>query len=263
MTILDKIIDFKRSEIDSLKKYVSYSDLEKYPNFNDTTTSLKKRIKKNYFGIIAEHKRMSPSKSIINSHSNLNEIINGYTSAGVSGISVLTDKKYFGGSNEDIINANKLTDLPILRKEFIIDEIQIVEAKALGADAILLISSCLDKNLLKSLSESAKKLNLEVLVEIHSLKELKNCLLQTVDIIGVNNRNLKTLEVDTKTSKDLSKYIPEEFTKISESGISSTEEIYELQNFGYDGFLIGENFMKNEDPALAILNFMNDLRESK
>ncbi len=260
MTILNKILHCKRKEIDLLKRNFSYKDFEKFPSFNIETSSLANSIKTDHFGIIAEHKRMSPSKSIINEFSNFDEIINGYSSAGVSGISILTDKKYFGGSIEDITNAKKLTKLPILRKEFIIDEIQIIEAKANGADAILLISACLTKNLIKTLSECAKKLNLDVLVEIHELSELSNCLLDTVDIIGVNNRNLKTFNVNTKISKDLSKHIPNEFVKISESGISSVKEIIELQEFGFDGFLIGEKFMKKDNPGLEALNYINDLK---
>ena len=175
--------------------------------------------------MLAEHKRKSPSKSIINSDVKLDEVILGYDMANVCGISVLTDEKYFGGSINDLVKARKLTEIPIIRKEFIIDEFQILEAKASGADVVLLIAACLNDNQIKNLSEFAKRLNLEVLVEIHNNQELEKCLLSSVDIIGVNNRNLKTFKVDIENSINLSKLIPENFLKISESGISSAKEI--------------------------------------
>jgi indole-3-glycerol phosphate synthase len=228
--------------------------------FSRPTNSLCKNLLNSDFGIIAEHKRKSPSKSVINEKCLINKVIEGYSSAGVSGISILTDQKYFGGSIDDLVISRKNTTLPILRKEFIIDEYQIIEAKAIGADAILLIASCLKKETIKNLSKCAKKLDLEVLVEIHNLNELNNCLMDSVDIIGVNNRNLKTFVVDIQTSKELAKFIPKEFIKISESGISNKKEILELQQCGFNGFLIGENFMKEKNPGKEAFNFINDLK---
>ena len=170
MSILNQIIKTKKNEIELCKKINSISDLEKFEEFNRVTNSLSKSLLSNNFGIIAEHKRKSPSKSIINKNSSVKEVVTGYENAGVSGISVLTDKTYFGGSSEDLIIARKNTFLPILRKEFIVDEYQIFESKALGADAILLIASCLSKEMIKKFSQCAEKLGLEVLIEIHSLK---------------------------------------------------------------------------------------------
>ena len=153
-----------------------------------------------------------------------------------------------------------MTKIPVLRKEFIIDEYQIIEAKAYGADAILLIAACLSNKKIKSLSECAKSIGLEVLIEIHNLEEINGCLIDSIDIIGVNNRNLKTFKVDIQTSKNLIKYIPSDFIKISESGLSSPIQVKELKEFGFDGFLMGESFMKHTDPGLEALGFINKLK---
>jgi len=262
MSILNQIIETKKNEIKFSKRINSFSDLEKLEGFDRVTNSLSKSLLNNKYGIIGEHKRKSPSKSIINKNSSVREVVIGYQNAGLCGVSILTDKVYFGGSSKDLVIARKNTDLPILRKEFIIDEYQIFEAKALGADAILLIASCLDKKMIKNLSECAKKLGLEVLIEIHSLDELDDCLIESIDIIGVNNRNLKTFKVNIQTSKDLAKYIPKEFIKISESGISNKKEILELIDYNYSGFLMGENFMKEKNPGLEAYNFINNLKKN-
>ena len=259
MTILEKIIETKKNELEILKKTISIEELKKLPNFERKSISLVERLKNSSHGIIAEHKRKSPSKSIINDSISINEIITGYNNANVCGISVLTDKDYFGGSLNDLRNARKLTNIPILRKEFIIDEYQIIEAKANGADVILLIAACLEKDQIKSFSSLAKEIGLEVLIEIHDENELKKCLTNTIDIIGVNNRNLKTFEVDINTSIKLSNMIPKKFTKISESGISNYNEIIKLRKYGFKGFLIGELFMKNNNPGKEVLNLIQNI----
>ena len=259
MKILDNIISDKKIEIETLSKIVSISNLEKQKDFTKQCKSLKESIKKSKSGIICEFKRKSPSKSIINDSISINEIITGYNNANVCGISVLTDKDYFGGSLNDLRNARKLTNIPILRKEFIIDEYQIIEAKANGADVILLIAACLEKDQIKSFSSLAKEIGLEVLIEIHDENELKKCLTDTIDIIGVNNRNLKTFEVDINTSIKLSNMIPKKFTKISESGISNYNEIIKLRKYGFKGFLIGELFMKKNNPGKEVFNLIQNL----
>ena len=261
MSILKQIIKTKKNEIELNKKVNSISDLEKFDEFSRVPNSLSKSLLTSNYGIIAEHKRKSPSKSIINKISSVKETVVGYQNAGASGISILTDQKYFGGSPKDLIKARKNTYLPILRKEFIIDEYQIIESKALGADAILLIATCLSKEMIKKFSQCAKKLGLEVLVEIHGLQELNGCLIDSVDIIGVNNRNLNTFKVDIQTSKMLANYIPKEFIKISESGITGKNEILELIDYNYEGFLIGEKFMKEKNPGLEAHNFINYLNQ--
>ena len=259
MTILEKIINSKIEEVKVLKNLYSIKDFEKRSLFQRKTESLKIRLELSHHGIIAEHKRKSPSKSVINNDIKLEEVILGYDTANVSGISVLTDKKYFGGNTNDLLKARELTKIPIIRKEFIIDEFQILEAKACGADVILLIAACLNEKQIKNLSEFAKSLNLEVLIEIHNNQELEKCLLNSIDIIGVNNRNLKTFEVDIENSINLSEIIPENFVKISESGISSAKEISILRKHGFKGFLIGETFMRKKDPGKEVLKMINQI----
>ena len=263
MTILEKIIKTKKTELEIVKKTISIEDLRKLPNYQRKSVSLVDKLKNSSHGIIAEHKRKSPSKSVINDsiliNQIINQIINGYDQADVCGISVLTDKDYFGGSLNDLRITRKLTKIPILRKEFIIDEYQIIEAKANGADAILLIAACLEKKQITNLSSLAKKIGLEVLIEIHDENELEKCLIDTIDIIGVNNRNLKTFEVNINTSIKLANMIPEKFLKISESGISNYSEIKKLRKYGFKGFLIGELFMKNNDPGKEVSDLIKKI----
>ena len=174
-------------------------------------------------------------------------------------MSVLTDGKYFGGSLDDLLLARASCNLPLLRKEFIIDEYQILEAKSYGADVILLIAAILTRAEIKHFSEFAKRLNLDVLLEVHNEEELHKSVMPSLDMLGVNNRNLKTFHVSLDTSKQLSELIPNDFVKVSESGISSVEAIKELQPFGYKGFLIGENFMKTDNPGESAQQFINSL----
>ncbi|MDG1337519.1 MAG: indole-3-glycerol phosphate synthase TrpC [Flavobacteriaceae bacterium] len=256
MKILDKIVYDKKSEIENLSKIVSISDLENQKDFTKQSKSLKESIKKSKSGIICEFKRKSPSNEKINYKSNVSDVINGYEKAGAVGVSILTNKKYFDGSISDINEVKKSINIPILRKEFIISEYQIVESKSIGADAILLIASILNKEDIKNYSSLAKSLGLEVLLEIHSIDELNKISNTDVDIIGINNRNLDTLDIDIKNSIDMFEKIPNEFIKISESGISKVESIIRLIKVGYDGFLIGENFMKTSKPEESAYNFI-------
>jgi indole-3-glycerol phosphate synthase len=259
MNILDKIVADKRIEVASKKEIITANILEQIPFFERKTTSLTKNLKNSATGIIAEFKRRSPSKSIINNIANVEDVAIGYERAGVCGMSVLTDEIYFGGTLDDLITARQSCHLPILRKDFVIDEFQIIEAKAFGADVILLIASILTKAEIKQFSELAKSLNLEVLLEIHNEEELYKSIMPSIDMMGVNNRNLKTFEVSLETSKHLSNLIPDDFIKISESGLSSVEAIKELQSYGYTGFLIGENFMKTKDPEVSAKEFIKSL----
>ena len=218
-----------------------------------------KRLRESSSGIIAEHKRRSPSKQNINSSLSVTTVAQGYEKAGVCGMSVLTDGKYFGGALEDLNLARAVTDFPLLRKEFIVDEYQLIEAKAHGADVILLIAAVLSREEIKQLSEAAKKLELDVLLEVHNQAELEKSLMPSLDLLGVNNRNLKTFEVSLDISRSLATQIPNEFVKVSESGISQVEAIQDLKNYGYQGFLVGENFMKTNDPGAAAQNFIQTL----
>jgi indole-3-glycerol phosphate synthase len=259
MNILDRIIVDKSREVILKKSIIPVSQLEASVLFERKTISLSQNLKNSNTGIIAEHKRRSPSKAEINSSFSVEEVAKGYENAGVCGISVLTDGKYFGGSLDDLLLARASVNIPLLRKEFIVDEYQILEAKAHGADLILLIAAVLTRVEIKSLSEFAKSLGLEVLLEVHNLEELEKSIMTSLDMIGVNNRNLKTFEVNLDFSKQLADQIPSEFVKISESGISSIEAINELKRYGYQGFLIGENFMKTNNAGKAAAEFISRL----
>lgn len=259
MNILDKIIADKYKEVALKKQVISHKDLEKYPLFERETSSLSAALRNSTSGIIAEHKRRSPSKSMINESLNVQDVATGYEQAGVCGMSVLTDAKYFGGSLDDLLLARAAASMPLLRKEFIIDPYQLLEAKAHGADVILLIAAVLSAEQIKELSQFAKSLQLDVLLEVHNLEELENSIMPSLDMLGVNNRNLKTFEVNIGVSKDLSEKIPEDFVKVSESGISSVEAILDLKQYGFQGFLIGENFMRSNDPGGSAANFISQL----
>ncbi|MFC4096260.1 indole-3-glycerol phosphate synthase TrpC [Euzebyella saccharophila] len=260
MNILDKIVADKRKEVDLRKALIPVKQLENSVLFNRVSPSLASALRASQTGIIAEHKRRSPSKSVINQNENVQDVALGYAKAGVCGMSVLTDGKYFGGSLDDLLLARASVDIPLLRKEFVIDEYQILEAKAYGADVILLIAAILSKEEIRQLSEFAKSLNLDVLLEVHNLEELQKSIMPSLDMLGVNNRNLKTFEVSLETSKSLSAEIPEEFVKVSESGISNTSAIKELKKYGYQGFLIGENFMKTDNPGKNAKIFIEELK---
>ena len=261
MDILSKIIVDKRREVKLRKSVIPVSQLEKSFLYNTDTISLVKKLKSSDSGIIAEHKRRSPSKLVINQSLSTADVAKGYETAGVCGMSVLTENKYFGGSLDDLVIARASCKLPLLRKDFVIDEYQIIEAKTFGADIILLIASVLNKEEIKSFSELAKSIGLEVLLEVHNEEELNRSIMASIDMIGVNNRNLKTFEVSTKISKELSELIPDEFIKVSESGISSVETIKDLKEYGYQGFLIGENFMKSNNAGESAKQFINLLKE--
>lgn len=257
MTILDQINANKLKEIEAAKASVSVKQLESSLLFERNCFSLKDAIIEKS-GIIAEFKRQSPSKGVINGLVKPQDVAIGYEKAGVSAISCLTDLDYFGGTFDDLRAVRDVISIPVLRKDFMLDEYQLLEAKALGADIILLIASSLSVKKTNQLGEMAKSLGLSVLLEIHDETEL-NHINQYCDAIGVNNRNLKTFEVSTDVSKRLAAHIEDDFIKVSESGISNVEAIKELKGFGYQGFLIGENFMKTENPGKSCEEFINQL----
>lgn len=260
MTILDKIIEAKKEEIAHQKQLVELEVLQDIPDFFRDCNSLKENLlKPGSSGIIAEFKKRSPSKGDINLSAKVEDVTKAYAEAGASGLSVLTEKNFFGGSQSNLVKAREINpNIPILRKDFMIDPYQLVEAKAYGADVILLIAACLSKELALELAEDAKELGLEVLMEIHNAEELE-IVNDFVDIVGVNNRNLKTFEVSVETSVELSKLIPEKFVKISESGLAGVKEIHYLRENGFKGFLIGETFMKTQDPGKACREFIAKL----
>lgn len=258
MNILERIVLDKRREVASKMASLPLSFLKMSPLMEREAFSLSESIVKGS-GIIAEFKRRSPSKQVINHSSSIIDVVRGYEKSGVSGISVLADTKYFGGALDDLIQARDQVAVPLLRKEFIIDPYQIYEAKAFGADAVLLIAAVLGPDEVVAFSATARQLGLEVLLEIHSEEELRRSDLTHIDLVGVNNRNLKTFEVSLETSKDLGPKIPDDKVKISESGISSARAIKALKPYGFRGFLIGENFMRTKDPAAAANQFLKEL----
>lgn len=259
MNILEKIIAQKRIEIEERKRTKTIQQLERGQFYKNTTLSFKDYLlRKDKTGIIAEFKRRSPSKGIINDKAEVKEVTAGYTKYGASALSVLTDEEFFGGSLDDLLKAT-INEIPVLRKDFIIDEYQLIESKAYGAEVILLIAACLSKDEVKKLSSFAKNIGLNVLLEIHSEEELEH-ICNDVDVVGVNNRNLKTFTVDINRSVELSKLIPPGMIKISESGIDDPASIKLLEEYGYNGFLIGEKFMKHPHPTIAFAQFAEQLK---
>jgi indole-3-glycerol phosphate synthase len=259
MTVLENIIENKKKELLLLKKIAPVHDLENSMFFNRKVISLSENLLDNKkTGIVAEFKRKSPSRGIINSVSKIEEVTKGYSTEGAAGVSILTDTQFFGGSNADILHVREKSSFPILRKDFIIDEYQVIESKSIGADVILLIAAILDEKEIMQFSELARSLGMEVLLEIHDPAELGK-VNRYVNIIGVNNRNLKTFEVNTELSEKLSEKIPEGYLKISESGITSAKTIRKLRISGYNGFLIGGRFMSTADPVKAFSEFVKDI----
>lgn len=260
MNILDKIVANTTKEVADRKLNVGPNELEKYPLFDRQILSLSEYlVKDGKSGIIAEIKKQSPSKGVINDQVSVEEVGRGYFEVGASAISVLTDLQFFGGKMEYLTAVRVLADIPILRKDFIIDEYQILEAKAIGADVILLIAACLEPKRLEELAKFAQLLGLEVLMEVHDAEELERSINPYLNVVGVNNRNLKTFDVSVETSLELVEMIPSEFRKISESGLGEVETIKTLKKAGFEGFLIGETFMKTPDPAKALRELIAQL----
>lgn len=262
MNILDKIVEAKKLEVARQKELIASNMLKDIPGFYRVCNSLCNSLQKaGSSGIIAEFKQRSPSKGDINLTAKVEEVTKGYANAGAAGLSVLTERGFFGGSQSNLVKAREINPkIPILRKDFMIDTYQITEAKAYGADVILLIAACLGKNQAVELAQNAKELGLEVLMEIHNQEELK-IVNKYVDLVGVNNRNLKSFEVDIETSVTLAKLLPENVVKISESGLAGAQEILYLRENGFKGFLIGETFMKTDNPGKACKKLITELQK--
>jgi indole-3-glycerol phosphate synthase len=262
MNILDAIVKRKRTEVGEKQKMIRVDDLRKSTYFSREVISMKKSLlDPSKTGIIAEFKRKSPSKGDINRHADVVHVTEAYTKNGASGLSVLTDEHFFGGSPNDLINA-RINQLPIIRKDFIIDEYQVMESRAMGADAILLIAACLSAEEVQQLARCATAIGLEVLLELHDETELGH-ICEEIELVGINNRNLKTFEVDVERSLAMAAKIPAGKVKVAESGISSVESIEIFRRHGFSGFLIGENFMKEENPGAAFEHFVKLLRTSE
>ncbi|KIC64205.1 indole-3-glycerol phosphate synthase TrpC [Chryseobacterium taiwanense] len=256
MNILDTIIYTKKQEISDSKSKISLQQLKDSEFFGRETFSLKETLRSKS-GIIAEFKRQSPSKGIINDKVSPLEVVSAYEHFGASGISILTDKDFFGGSFEDILQVRNQINIPILRKDFMIDEYQFYQAKSMGADVVLLIAACLSTQQTLEFTELAHELGLEVLLEIHTEEELKHYN-SNIDMVGINNRNLKDFKVDLQHSVQLKNLLPENTLSVAESGIYSINDFNYLKNKGFDGFLMGEHFMKNTNPAKAFEEFISN-----
>lgn len=255
MNILDKIIEQKKIEVAQAKARQPIATLEAAANFQLPVRSLSvSLLKKDSTGIIAEFKRRSPSKGFIKENADVSEITSAYTTFGAAGLSVLTDENFFGGSKNDLLKARE-NDIPVLRKDFMIDEYQILEAKSLGADVILLIAACLKPQQVKHLAKAASTVGLESILELHAEEELGH-VCDEVTIIGINNRDLKTFNVDIERSLRMAEQLPAEKIKIAESGIDKVEDILLFRQNGFKGFLIGEYFMKQSDTEKAFKEFV-------
>jgi len=248
MSILQEIVTAKIEEIEVKKKLLPESILVDSPYFTRLPKSISEAVRNTKPGIISEFKRKSPSRENININASPSEVIPFYVENGAAAVSILTDAQFFGGSTEDIRNSRSICKLPILRKDFILDTYQILESKAIGADCILLIAEILSKKQVLELSSFAYSLGLEILLEVHSEEQLEK-LCDHISIVGVNNRNLITFQTSTDTSKAIFPKLPHSKTLISESGLNESAKIKELMDLGYDGFLIGEYFMKEENPG--------------
>lgn len=260
MNILDKIVARKREEIAAAQAQTPLKLLQYYRHYDQKVPSFKAALlAQGATGIIAEFKRRSPSKGAIHAGAQVADIIPAYQKAGASALSILTDRDFFGGSNEDLSQGRDLSQLPIIRKEFIIDPYQVYEAKALGASAILLIGAILDKGQAKELAALANSLGMEVLFEIHEEKELE-LLNSYVQLVGINNRNLKDFKVDLEHSMHLAAQLPGHLVPIAESGIASAEDYKRLRKAGFKGFLMGEYFMKHPDPGAACADFCQQIQ---
>ena len=259
MNILDTIVARKKAEVDERKNRKPLDVIKLDAFYIRNTISLVKGLSRPYAsGIIAEFKRKSPSKGVINDRVDLLEVTKGYQDAGASAVSILTDEYFFGGDDQDVVRAREVLDIPILRKEFIIDEYQVHEAKALGADLILLIAACLTKEEVVRFSTVARSLGLEVLLELHDEDELGH-VCETIDLVGINNRSLKTFDVNIARSLRMAGQLPKDKLKVAESGIDDPAQVKLFRENGYSAFLIGENFMKTNDPGMALNDFRNQI----
>ena len=257
--ILSEIIANKRFEVDLQKQAISIEQLQEGISEVLPSRSMKQALASSASGIIAEFKRRSPSKGWIKEEAGPEEIVPSYVAAGASALSILTDEKFFGGSLKDIRTARPLVEIPILRKDFIIDAYQLYQARIVGADAILLIAAALEQDICNELTEKAHELGLEVLLEIHNTEEL-SYINEEIDMIGVNNRNLGTFFTDVENSFRLAEQLPQDSVLVSESGISNPEIVKRLRTAGFRGFLIGETLMKTEHPGETLQNFLQAMQ---
>ncbi|MBI1802850.1 MAG: indole-3-glycerol phosphate synthase TrpC [Ignavibacteriae bacterium] len=261
MNILQQIVEHKREEIAARKQHITISDLAGSEYFERETFSLRRALNDQpVFGIIAEIKRASPSGGSLNNNVDPRNLAREYEEHGAAGISVLTDERFFSGSLDDVKKARSAVSLPILRKDFILDEYQLFEAKSAGADAVLLISAILEKSQLRDLHAAAKELGLEALVELYETDEIDKLDFDRMKLIGVNNRDLRTFTIDVNHSIELAKLMPSDITFVSESGIYSSDDLKKLSDHGIRAALIGEYFMKSDGPGKVLAELLEGLK---
>ncbi|MGB3618947.1 MAG: indole-3-glycerol phosphate synthase TrpC [Catalinimonas sp.] len=261
MNILEEIVGHRQREVAERQALYPVALLEKSLYFATPPVSLRKYLQRDdKTGVIAEFKRRSPSRGVINAHAPVERTTVGYMQAGAAALSILTETKYFGGRNEDLETAREFNFCPILRKDFVVDEYQLFEAKAIGADAVLLIAAALTPAAARTLATRARDLGLEVLLEVHSIDELRSFLPVEPDLIGVNNRDLTTFETTIRPSLELAEHIPSGMVRVSESGLSDPAVVRQLYGYGYRGFLIGETFMRHGRPERACADFTRQLK---
>lgn len=264
MNILDEIIGYKKQVVAASKATNPVRQLERSIYFDTEVVSFKNHLKcQDKVGVVAEIKRASPSTGILNANIDIAKISKGYIKSGASALSVLTEDQFFKGNNDDLTTVRKINDCPILRKDFVIDEYQLIEAKSIGASCVLLIASCLTPTMCKQLAAFAKSLQLEVILEVHSVEEIMEYSNVYIDTIGVNNRDLTNFTTDIDHSKKLYEFLPKELVKMSESGIQTAQQIQELKEVGFDGFLIGGFFMQHESPENACKRLIEDYEKLK
>jgi indole-3-glycerol phosphate synthase len=261
MDILERIVVSKREEIRIRKQLNPLTQLEKSVFFDRSMPSFFNALEQPGPSVIGEFKRKSPSKGIINSSSDIGQVANGYHDAGVSAMSILTDTEFFGGGNDDLATVASFSPLPLLRKDFIIDEYQVIESKSIGASAILLIGSILTGTEVETLSSLAFSLGMDVLFEIHDEDDLEK-MSHNIRMVGVNNRNLKTFEINMENSLDLLQQLPSDCLKIAESGFQTLTDVRKMHARGYDAFLIGEKFMRSDDPSKSASEFISGLKKT-
>lgn len=256
-TILKEIIATKRVHVAECRREVPLAELESRVDLQPELemgfqAAVRAKLEQQQPAVIAEIKKASPSKGVIRNPFYPSAIAKSYQAGGAACLSVLTDRPYFQGCNNDLIAARAATQLPILRKDFVIDEYQVVEARALGANCVLLIAAALDDALMHDLLECALGLELDVLVEVHNQSELERALALDLGMVGINNRNLHTFEVSLSTTFELLKQIPQETLVVTESGIATREDVEAMQERGVNTFLVGEAFMRAEDPGAQL-----------
>ncbi len=261
MTILDQIVAYKYREVEECKSHYPANMLEKSIYFQKRPKSLRKALlREELFGIIAEFKRKSPSRGIMNESALPGKVCLEYLQAGSSAVSVLTDSEFFGGSSADLMNARKYIDCPVLRKDFIVDEYQIIEARSIGADAVLLITELHQAARLEQLHRFARSLEMEVLVEVHDKKNISR-IPYDAQLIGINSRNLASFRVNLNHLAKLVHHLPPEVVKVAESGIKSAADYLNFKNEGFNAFLIGELFMNTPDPGKTCETFIKELKK--